>query len=69
MKLYAAPLHFRGLAEEFDVPTDFPAELHAEAAAATDRFAGQRRDVRDMQLVTIDPVGSMDLDPAVHIAS
>jgi len=67
MKLYAAPLNFRGIAEEFDVPTDFPAELHAEAAAATDRFAGQRRDVRDMQLVTIDPVGSMDLDQAVHI--
>ncbi|MDO5669139.1 MAG: RNB domain-containing ribonuclease [Corynebacterium sp.] len=67
MKLYAAPLNFRGIAEEFSVPTEFSPELHAEAAAATDRFAGQRRDARDLPLVTIDPVGSMDLDQAVHI--
>ncbi|GAB3690095.1 RNB domain-containing ribonuclease [Corynebacterium nasicanis] len=67
MKLYAAPLNFRGIAEEFEVPTDFSAQLHAEAAAATDRYAGQRRDIRDVPLVTIDPLGSMDLDQAVHI--
>ncbi|MDO5511408.1 RNB domain-containing ribonuclease [Corynebacterium sp.] len=67
MKLYAAPLNFRGIAEEFDVPTDFSPDLHAAAAAATDRFAEQRRDVRHLKLVTIDPVGSMDLDQAVHI--
>ncbi|QGU05083.1 RNB domain-containing ribonuclease [Corynebacterium comes] len=67
MKLYAAPLNFRGIAEEFDVPTDFPPELRAEAAAATDRFAGGRRDARGIPLVTIDPVGSMDLDQAVYI--
>ncbi|HKM24239.1 MAG TPA: RNB domain-containing ribonuclease, partial [Corynebacterium sp.] len=58
MKLYAAPLNFRGIAEEFDVPTDFPAELHAEAAAAVDRFPGERRDMRGVPFVTIDPVGS-----------
>ena len=67
MKLYAAPLNFRGIAEEFDVPTDFPPVLHAAAAAATDRFADRRRDARDLPLVTIDPVGSKDLDQAVHI--
>ena len=48
MKLYAAPLDFRAVADEFDVPTDFPPELHEEAANARDRFAGQRRDARDM---------------------
>lgn len=67
MKLYAAPLNFRGLAEEFDVPTDFSPELHAEAAAAGDRFADQRRDARGVPLVTIDPVGSKDLDQAVYL--
>lgn len=67
MKLYAAPLNFRGIAEEFDVPTGFPAELHAEAVTAEDRFPAQRRDMRDVPFVTIDPVGSMDLDQAVYI--
>lgn len=67
MKLYAAPLDFRAIADEFDVPTDFPPELHAEAANARDRFADQRRDARDIEFVTIDPAGSMDLDQAVAI--
>lgn len=67
MKLYAAPLDFRGIAREFDVPTDFPPELHEEAAHLTDAYAGQRRDARDIELVTIDPPGSMDLDQAVCI--
>lgn len=67
MKLYAAPLDFRAVADEFDVPTDFPPELHEEAANARDRFADQRRDARDIEFVTIDPAGSMDLDQAVAI--
>ena len=67
MKLYAAPLNFRGIAEEFDVPTEFSADLHAEAAAARDRFAQGRRDARGIPFVTIDPVGSMDLDQAVYL--
>lgn len=67
MKLYAADLDFRAVAEEFDVPTDFPPELVDAARDATDRFAGQRRDMRDIEFVTIDPPGSKDLDQAVHI--
>ena len=67
MKLYAAPLDFRPIAEEFSVPTDFPEEVTAQAASAQDRYADQRRDARDIPLVTIDPVGSMDLDQAVFI--
>lgn len=67
MKLYAAPLNFRGIAEEFQVPTEFPAELHAEAARATDCYAQERRDAREIPLVTIDPVGSQDLDQAVFL--
>ncbi|WP_291314202.1 RNB domain-containing ribonuclease [Corynebacterium sp. UBA2622] len=67
MKLYAAPLDFRDVAREFDVPTDFPPEVHAEAAGLTDRHADARRDARDIPFVTIDPVGSKDLDQAVYI--
>ncbi|MEJ5929100.1 RNB domain-containing ribonuclease [Corynebacterium sp. H128] len=67
MKLYAATLNFRPVAEEFNVPTEFSPEQHAEAAAAQDHFAEQRADKRDIEFVTIDPVGSMDLDQAVCI--
>ena len=67
MKLYAAPLDFRPIAEEFSVPTDFPEEVTAQAASAQDRYAEQRRDARDIPLVTIDPAGSKDLDQAVFI--
>ena len=67
MKLYAAPLNFRGIAEEFDVPTEFPPELRADAGAAGDRFGAGRRDARDVPLVTLDPVGSMDLDQALYL--
>lgn len=67
MKLYAAALNFRPVAEEFQVPTEFSAELHKEAAECVDQFANQREDRRDIEFVTIDPVGSMDLDQAVCI--
>ena len=53
MKLYAAPLDFRAIADEFDVPTDFPPELHSEAANAQDRYADRRRDAREIEFVTI----------------
>ncbi|AGF72993.1 RNB domain-containing ribonuclease [Corynebacterium halotolerans] len=67
MKLYAAPLNFRGIAEEFSVPTGFTPRLHAEAAAVCDRYADGRRDARGIPLVTVDPPGSKDLDQAVFI--
>lgn len=67
MKLYAAPLNFRSIAREFDVRTTFAPELHAEAAELKDRFSHLRIDARSVPLVTIDPVGSKDLDQAVHI--
>lgn len=67
MKLYAAALDFDPIAEEFGVDRNFPPALHREAAAARDRFADQRVDLRDMPFVTVDPVGSRDLDQAVYI--
>ena len=67
MKLFAAELNFRTIAEEFELPEHFPEDVHAEALHATDRYADQRRDLLDVPFVTIDPVGSMDLDQAVNI--
>ncbi len=67
MKLFAAELNFRAIAEEFKLPERFPEDVHADALQATDRHADQRRDLRDVPFVTIDPAGSMDLDQAVNI--
>lgn len=67
MKLFAAELNFRAIAEEFQLPERFPEDVHADALQATDRHADQRRDLRDIPFVTIDPAGSMDLDQAVNI--
>lgn len=67
MKLFAAELNFRAIAEEFKLPERFPEDVHAEALQATDRHADHRRDLRDIPFVTIDPAGSMDLDQAVNI--
>lgn len=67
MKLFAAELNFRAIAEEFQLPERFPEDVHAEALQATDQHADQRRDLRDIPFVTIDPAGSMDLDQAVNI--
>jgi exoribonuclease R len=50
-----------------EVPQDFPAEVHT----AAERAAGEPRlpdlDRTDLELITIDPAGSRDLDQALHI--
>jgi exoribonuclease R len=53
---------------ELGIPSGYPEEAVREAreAAARDVSAG-RQDARDLELVTIDPPGSMDLDQALHI--
>ena len=62
--------------EEFDVPGQHSPPALEEADAAARRVlsgldgavgGGHRRDVRDLDLVTIDPPGSRDLDQALHI--
>jgi len=54
---------------ELQVPGDFPAEVlaAAERAAAAPRLP--ELDRTDLELVTIDPPGSKDLDQALHIAA
>ena len=68
MKLYAAALDFEPIAEEFGIQRDVPEPVRHDAAKAFDTQAHERVDRRDIDLVTIDPPGSMDLDQAVAIA-
>jgi len=51
-----------------EVPSDFPADVEAaaEQAAANPRLPDLDR--TDLELITIDPAGSRDLDQALHIA-
>ena len=51
-----------------EVPSDFPVEVQAaaEQAAAEPRLPDLDR--TDLELITIDPAGSRDLDQALHIA-
>src|SRR3954469_9311315 len=51
-----------------EVPAGFPAEVEggAEKAAAGPRLPDLDR--TDLELITIDPAGSRDLDQALHIA-
>ena len=53
---------------ELEVPAGFPPEVlaAAEQAAASPRLPGLDR--TDLELVTLDPPGSKDLDQALHIA-
>lgn len=54
------------LRDDLDAPTEFSAEAVAEALAATP--AAPDADLRDVPFVTLDPVGSRDLDQALHLA-
>ncbi|MFE7405390.1 RNB domain-containing ribonuclease [Isoptericola sp. NPDC057559] len=63
------------LRAEVGLPAMFPAAVRDEAeesaksgGSAVDGVQA-RQDRRDVELVTIDPPGSMDLDQAVHVAS
>jgi exoribonuclease R len=60
---------FRRIRARLEVPDGFPPEVEAAAAAVSDRSpaVGDRRvDRRELDLVTIDPPGSLDLDQAFH---
>jgi exoribonuclease R len=59
---------FAAIRAEFDVPEEFPAEVLAEAERRADHPRLPELDATDVPLVTLDPVGSRDLDQAVHLA-
>jgi exoribonuclease R len=60
---------FERIRREMRVPGPHPADALAEAAATAARgpAPGDRRDARDLELLTIDPPGSRDLDQAVLV--
>ncbi|KIQ16231.1 RNB domain-containing ribonuclease [Rhodococcus sp. MEB064] len=58
----AAGVDFSGVRAEFDLPTDYPSDAVAEADSRP-----TRRDATDLEFVTIDPPGSMDLDQALVV--
>jgi len=57
----------RALRDELSIPDGFPADVRAEALRAAARPVAAPLDATDVELVTIDPPGSRDLDQAVHI--
>jgi exoribonuclease R len=63
-----AELDFAAIRAEFDVPEEFPADVLAEAERRASEPDMPELDATDLPLVTLDPVGSQDLDQAVHLA-
>ena len=57
----------QAIREELEVPAEFPAEVMAAAEAAAANPWLPDEDRTDLDLVTIDPPNSMDLDQAMHI--
>ncbi len=58
---------FDAVRAELKVPGDFPPEALAEAMAAVGAASLPQRDETALPFLTIDPLGSMDLDQALHI--
>ncbi|MGY1803187.1 RNB domain-containing ribonuclease [Blastococcus sp. SYSU D00922] len=58
---------FAAIRAEFDVPEEFPAAVLAEAELRAAQPRLPELDATDVPLVTLDPVGSRDLDQAVHL--
>jgi len=59
---------FAAIRERLEIPAAMPPEVEAAARQAAERAVGADRvDRRDIPFVTIDPVGSRDLDQALHI--
>ena len=60
---------FAAIRAEFAVAEDFPADVLAEADRRSREPTLPELDATDIPLVTLDPVGSRDLDQAVHLAA
>src|SRR3954447_2052271 len=64
-----APPDFAGIRAELGVPGEFPADVLAEAERVAAAPPLPELDATGVELVTLDPPGSQDLDQAVHLAS
>jgi exoribonuclease R len=60
---------FAAIRAEFDVPEEFPTDVLAAAERRAAHPPLPELDATDVPLVTLDPVGSRDLDQAVHLAA
>jgi exoribonuclease R len=68
-RVAGAPVDFIALREELAVPGDFASNVLVEAERSAAEVELPDEDATDIPLVTVDPLGSRDLDQAVHIAS
>jgi len=59
---------FAQIRAEHEVREEFPAAVLEAAARAAREPRLPERDERDLELVTIDPPGAMDLDQALHLS-
>ncbi|MFZ2174052.1 MAG: RNB domain-containing ribonuclease [Rhodococcus sp. (in: high G+C Gram-positive bacteria)] len=66
-RVVARGIDFEAVRDEFQLPESYPSAAVAGARSASDRYAPMREDRTDLELVTIDPPGSMDLDQALHL--
>jgi exoribonuclease R len=67
-RVAGAPLDFAALRTQLGVPGDFAAAVIDEAARGAAEVRLPDEDASDIPFVTVDPLGSRDLDQAVHIA-
>jgi exoribonuclease R len=58
---------FAAIRSELHVPGAFPSDVEAEAERAVRDLVLPDRDESGVPFVTVDPVGSMDLDQALHL--
>src|SRR3954449_4043367 len=57
------------LREDLELPADFPTDVQTEAQkAAAESQVGGHVDATDLDLVTLDPAGSRDLDQAFALS-
>jgi exoribonuclease R len=67
-EIAGAPLDYAAVRSELVVPGDFAFDVLADAQRAAEQVGLPDEDATDIELVTLDPSGSRDLDQAVHIA-
>ena len=67
-RVSAPDIDFSALRRELRLPSEFPAEVIAEAEQAAANPPRPELDLTDVPFVTIDPAGSRDLDQAMHLS-
>ncbi|ALG85211.1 RNB domain-containing ribonuclease [Gordonia phthalatica] len=68
-RMSAPAIDFARLRSEMGIEAEFSAEAERQAEKVVDRFASDRADRTDLELVTIDPPGSKDLDQALRVVA